>query len=300
MYLLTVPGIRSWAFAVTKKSVGQEVPCNWNALVSYPWVVADIVQARERMAKMVTIEQRDDALGLVLVKTPGRSFWIRDKGANLNGAQAIGTALAERDWTFSAIPGAEVRPGDVVLDVGAHVGTFTDFALMQGAAKVIALEPDPLNVECLRRNFAKDIASGRVVLVPEGAWSSEQSIEFSTGVGNSGMGSMVHREAGGQIIKVPVRPIDTILATLKIAKVDYIKMDIEGAEKEALKGAKATLQRDRPRIHMDANHEPDDATALPALVQKIRTGYTIRSGACEFNPITQALYVPHSLFFEQL
>jgi FkbM family methyltransferase len=139
-----------------------------------------------------------------------------------------------------------VQSGDVVVDVGAHVGTFGDDALRRGASKVILIEPDPVNVECIRRNFAQEIAGGRVIVVPEGAWSSRSTLKFSTGVSNSGTGSFVVQEEGSKTLSIPVRPLDDILAGLGIGKIDYIKIDIEGAEREALKGARQTLRRWRP------------------------------------------------------
>jgi predicted RNA methylase len=61
-----------------------------------------------------------------------------------------------------------VPAGAVVLDCGAHVGVYTRRALNEGAAKVIAIEPVPQTVECLRRTFRREIAEGRVVVYQKG------------------------------------------------------------------------------------------------------------------------------------
>jgi len=76
-----------------------------------------------------------------------------------------------------------VKPGDIVLDCGAHVGVFTDIALRRGASKVVSIEPDPTNLECLRRNFPSEIASGRVIIVPKGVWNRDQIITLYIGAG---------------------------------------------------------------------------------------------------------------------
>ena len=61
-----------------------------------------------------------------------------------------------------------IRPGDIVVDCGAHVGVFTRFALRQGASRVIVIEPDPMNVACIRENLASEIDAGQVDVVPTG------------------------------------------------------------------------------------------------------------------------------------
>src|SRR5207248_1330379 len=105
--------------------------------------------------------------------------------------------------------GRGVRPGDIVVDVGAHIGTFGDDALRRGASRVIMVEPDPLNLECIRRNFRDEIAAGRVVVIPEGAWSKTDSLNFEIGVANPAYRSTCaacssDRESAGRIIPYAV------------------------------------------------------------------------------------------------
>ena len=63
-----------------------------------------------------------------------------------------------------------IRLGDIVLDVGSHLGTFTRRALQVGAAQVIAFEIDPGSIACFSKTFEEEIAAGRVRLVPAAAW----------------------------------------------------------------------------------------------------------------------------------
>jgi FkbM family methyltransferase len=63
----------------------------------------------------------------------------------------------------------------VVLDVGANVGTDTKSALAAGAAVVVAIEPEPVTLECLRRNLAAEIREKWVAIVPKGAWDKEDA-----------------------------------------------------------------------------------------------------------------------------
>ncbi|MBK7929039.1 MAG: FkbM family methyltransferase [Bryobacterales bacterium] len=227
---------RNLTKAVIQKAAGGDQPCPWAQLARYPWAVSRFAELQQELEQSVKLVRRDETLPIQLMQTPRRTFWIQTAGDDRDGGGTLSYVLAEQEWISQYAGTNNVKPGDVVVDVGAHIGTFDDDALRRGAAKVILVEPDPLNVECIRRNFAKEITEGRVIVVPEGAWSSRSSLEFSKGVANSGTGSFVLHEQGGQKIRVPVRPLDEILAELGVTKVDYIKMDIEGAEREALKG----------------------------------------------------------------
>ena len=80
-----------------------------------------------------------------------------------------------------------IRPGDTVVDCGAHVGLFTKLALKQGADRVVAIEPDPSNVACLESNLAREIAEGRVVVVKAGVWNKKTRLTLYESLGgNSG------------------------------------------------------------------------------------------------------------------
>jgi methyltransferase FkbM-like protein len=90
--------------------------------------------------------------------------------------------------------------------------------------------------------------------------------------------------------------IDELVAELNLTRVDFIKMDIEGAEKNALRGARQTLGRFRPRLAISAEHLPDDDTAIPALVRTLQPSYQARFGRCLYRAaLTQAK--PEVLFF---
>jgi FkbM family methyltransferase len=184
----------------------------------------------------------------------------------------------------------------VVIDCGAHVGVFTHKALERGARKVVAVEPNPLNVECLRRNFASEIAGGRVVVYPQGVWSADSTLSLSVSRNNTAMGSVViDRHAGS--IQVPLTTVDKIVAELNLETVDFIKMDIEGAEREALKGAAQTLGRFKPRLMLDSYHLADDPEVLPRIIAAAQPAYRMTCGACEPLDKDGSRWVPHVLYF---
>jgi hypothetical protein len=74
-------------------------------------------------------------------------------------------------------------------------------------------------------------------------------------------------------------------------------MDIEGAEREAIKGAAATIKANRPRMMLDSYHLPDDATVLPKLLASLQPSYQEVCGPCEFNNNHGSQISPHVTFY---
>lgn len=288
---------QSYASAVSMKVSGGAPECPWRRLFAMPVDAQRFVEIREAIAKQMSVIDTDPSLDIQRLKTPYRPFWIRRGGNDMDGQRLLAYLIGEQEWVGESDPGATVRKGDWVIDVGAHVGVFTDRALRLGAEKVFLVEPDPINVECLKRNFSQELASGRVVLIAEGAWSSKGSMDLNTGVANSGTGSMMYKEAGSRTVSVPVRPIDDMVAEYKAPRIDFIKMDIEGAERHALKGAAETLKRWRPRMALDSYHLPDDAVVLPQVILAANPDYQISCGPCELNTNHGKRISPHVTFY---
>jgi FkbM family methyltransferase len=145
----------------------------------------------------------------------------------------------------------------------------------------VAIELAPENLECLRRNFPEEIRAGRVVIYPKGVWDKEDTLTLSVSPTNSAADSVVMRPEGAQEgPRVPLTTIDNLVAELKLDRVDYIKMDIEGAEQNALRGARATLARLHPRLSLSAYHRGDDPARIPELVRSAWPGYRMECGPC--------------------
>jgi FkbM family methyltransferase len=157
----------------------------------------------------------------------------------------------------------KICTGDIVIDLGAHVGTFTRFALHRGAAKVVAFEPEPSHVALLRQTFAEEIREGRVHIVEAATSDREGFAHFQS----DGVGSKI--SDSGEIT-VPVVRVDDIVKKLRLERVDFIKADIEGAERDALLGARDTIKKFGPRMALCTYHLPDDPKLIPEIVRSIR------------------------------
>ena len=190
-----------------------------------------------------------------------------------------------------------LHPGDTVIDCGAHIGVFTRYALSRGASRVVAIEPEPTNTAILEANFLKEIAEGRVKLVKAGVWNERAYLTLSDSEDNSARHTFVaDLEHSKKLPGMPVLPLDEIVGQLGLDRVDFIKMDIEGAERRALKGARQTLERFKPRMAICTYHLHDDGAVIPAVVKKAEPGY--RTHATHFETGWDR-YVTKVMYFEQ-
>jgi FkbM family methyltransferase len=245
------------------------------------------------MAKQMRIVQ-EDPTGYTQWETCLGKFWVP------SGSQFLEPIVAEMLYQHYGVGGQAVQAGDVVMDGGANVGVFVKDALLRGAATVYAFEPSRENLECLRRNFPEEIAAGRVVLVPKGLWERPTVVRFAVTPENQSANKIVGEQesipSGAGVFEIPVTSIDAFKRETGIPRIDYIKLDIEGAERHALDGAFETLKKDKPRLAVCMYHLDDDIDVLPEKVRNANRAYRIESGLCMADGSPFRLR-PHILFF---
>ena len=288
--LVMVHSVRN-ELAFTYYKVTGQTTCTWKRMLTGPQTSRLWRRMQSRIRTTIWADGTDSRFGIDHFHTPSRGFWIK----STNGQELIANLLAEHQWMAELNPSEGVRPGDIVIDCGAHVGVFTHTALAHGAAKVIAIEPEPVNAECLRRNFQTEIAAGRVIVEAVGVWDAPGSLRLNISQDNSGMNSVV-TDVGQTSIEVPVTTIDLMVARLGLSRVDFIKMDIEGAERHALRGAAQILKTSKPRLMLDTYHLSDDQFVLPNLIHSFNAAYQERCGPCEVSERVGVL-VPHVTYY---
>lgn len=168
------------------------------------------------------------------------------------------------------------KPGDVFLDVGAYIGWFTIQAakVVGSSGRVIALEPDDCNREQLERNLALNGLSA-VTILPVAAWF--EAAELGWHAGEMPVWSQVDRTSRGGSIRAVT--IDSLVSDLALTNVNWIKMDIEGAETEALLGAEKTLRRFGPALFIEIH------TTLGEVTQFLeKAGYAIEKSEFDEPP----------------
>lgn len=147
----------------------------------------------------------------------------------------------------------KLKEGDVIVDCGAYAGEFTLYAAIAvgNTGKVIAFEPDSQNYERLVNNIKLNNLTN-VIAVPKGVWSQNTVLGFNNS--HSGVSSFLFDGKAESTINVPVVRLDDELSENGIRKVDFIKMDIEGAEIEAIKGAKRVLESNDVHLAIASYH----------------------------------------------
>ena len=216
---------------------------------------------------LVVLERQKEGACSHLWKTPIGSFWGRqtDEGA-------LEWLIREQYfWSIYQNDSVSIQEGDVVLDLGGHLGTFTRTALNQDASKVVVFEPEPTNIACFRMTFEEELSEGKVVLIEAAAWDSVTTLKFTKEEGEH-QSARARVSRGGEM-EVPATTVDVTVQELGLERVDFVKMDIEGSERLALRGAADTLRRFRPQMALCTYHRYDDAEVLPEVVLDIRPDY---------------------------
>jgi FkbM family methyltransferase len=152
-----------------------------------------------------------------------------------------------------------------LYDIGSYDGeNIYDAFLIKGQLElVIAFEPDLINYNRIVNNQKLKNIARQFFIYPCGVWSETTMLRFKSDGGESSSQS----EDGNHII--PVVKIDEVIHT----RPGYLKMDIEGAEVEALIGAKETIFEFRPSLAISLYHRPNHFFTIPLLVNSWNLGY---------------------------
>ena len=149
------------------------------------------------------------------------------------------------------------------VDCGAFDGeTVNEYFSYNKDGMSISFEPDPKNLEVLNKN----IKNKNALIYPLGVYSKTDILKFNP------LGSGGSIEENGEL-EIAVTSLDE---TIYNFKPDYIKMDIEGAEKEALLGAKNIIKDFSPKLAISIYHKAQDLWEIPLLIKEINPNYEFK------------------------
>lgn len=159
-----------------------------------------------------------------------------------------------------------------ILDIGAFIGdTAYCFYRCFNPQKIYAFEPNPHTFVILEKNIRLNKMQECVIPIQEGVGLKEGFLYFKKAAEIS---RFVDEENG--TIRAKVTTVDNFVQKNNIKKVDLIKMDIEGGEFDALKGAIETIKRDKPTLLIAIYHKGEHFFEIPGWLKRILPEYSLR------------------------
>jgi FkbM family methyltransferase len=199
-----------------------------------------------RLGGLASVERRRQSLP--------RPYWVSRRlfggqflvDASASLTQSLLYLWGERLVTERRLISTLLAPGMHAVDVGANVGYYL-LLLQQGIGRkgwVTLIEPSEENIPALERNIAINGYSN-VVLHRVDVGENAGRVGLRTGI-NSGVTTL-----DGGAYQVDLRPLDELTDT----RVDFLKIDVEGFEGQVLRGARRTLEQDRPVLFLELHPE---------------------------------------------
>jgi len=165
---------------------------------------------------------------------------------------------------YFSLPELPHHKDEIFVDVGAFDGmTSVDFIeWSKEYKKIICFEADSKNISNCKKTLQK--VTERYQIIDKAAWSTKTSICFD--------------EKGTTNSKIDLSSSNTVQAVtideaLEGEKITFIKMDIEGAEMEALEGARQIIKECKPKLAICVYHKKEDIFEIPRLILNINPEY---------------------------
>lgn len=195
-----------------------------------------------------------------------KSFFANTKGSLLNWS----------DGGPYEIEQVQVHPGDLVLDIGANMGIFSLLAAKKGG-RVHAFEPQPKMTSILVKNI--HLNSAQEIIIPHQlAVGSTDGLIALYEMPNNHLGASITIHRSNTAHMVDCVTLDAWFEKSGLKRVDFIKADIEGAERLMLDGAKHILRIFKPKLAICTYHLTDDPIVLAEKIRHANPEYNIIQG----------------------
>jgi len=174
-----------------------------------------------------------------------------------------------------------LEPGMTFVDVGANMGLYTLYAARRVGASgfVLAIEPSSREIAVLKRNVEINALNNvriRHVAVSDCATEVELLVARAQNSGHNTLGAFGYNTPLDYKEKIQAQNLDVLVYVEALGRVHVVKMDIEGAELKALRGAVMTLQRDHPLLWLELSDrllQHQNATSAEVLSLLSQYGY---------------------------
>ncbi|MDR2796478.1 MAG: FkbM family methyltransferase [Spirochaetaceae bacterium] len=170
-----------------------------------------------------------------------------------------------------------VKKDDIVIDAGAWIGDFSAYAASKGAVSY-AFEPGSKTFAKLEKTAA--LNDGKIIAVNKGLGERDCELPlYDVQLGSAGFTIINSGKKRQKIIEtIKLTSVDKFVEYNNIPHVDFIKADIEGAERDMLRGATNTLKRFAPKLAICTYHLPDDPETLEKIILEANPRYKVIQG----------------------
>ena len=169
-----------------------------------------------------------------------------------------------------------LKEGDIIIDAGSNIGLFSLFASKYYNCQCYAFEPSKKVLPILEENINSNNLDDFIHICPYGLSNTNGTVTFNIHQNNIGGSSMViAQNSDNDTDEIQCVSLDSWAKENNITRIDFIKADIEGAERLLLQGATYVLQTLQPKISICTYHFPDDKQVLTNLIKKANPNYKI-------------------------
>lgn len=249
---------RFFEIARQYETVAPEVPLSGETLFTYDFACAHLDEFNEAYDLLADDASRKLFCDLFSFKLTGKLSYLEDN------------STSERVLLDTFLNGKAVRS---YLDLGAYSGDTVRMLLeaFDTVESVYAFEPDARSYKKLCA-YAESEVRALVHTYPYAAWNKDETLIFSdAGNRNSALSGMGGTHTGKERTVMAKAP-DSVLAN---ESVDYIKLDVEGAEREAIEGCKRLILKNHPVLAICSYHRAEDLFALPLQIHALDPSYRI-------------------------
>ncbi len=228
-----------------------------------PWVIMPIISSHSESSK-----------ALIRLRSGPKLVIRGSRGLSVPDICILHEVLVEDHYLINSL----VKPGNVVVDIGAHIGCFSILAAQRTGktGKVVGFEPQQHNFELLQANIdinsCYPLEACRIAIT-----GSNRKRQLSTCYANSGGHTLLSEGINQQTVQGWT--LETALEAVKIEYIDLLKLDCEGSEFEIIDAAGTECLNRIERIIMEVHDAPyTPRGAVKKLFNKLeRTGFTLET-----------------------
>jgi len=163
-----------------------------------------------------------------------------------------------------------VKHGDIVIDGGGCWGDTALYFASKNAKAVYSFEFTKENLQIFHNNLAGNALNSQVISIIESALWNEDDITLNFKNAGPATSVVLNRALEETVAAIT---IDTFVEREHIERIDFIKMDIEGAELKALEGARRTIERFAPHLAITVYHKQEDLCTIPQYLKSLCPDY---------------------------